>query len=267
MANKDCFFSIITITLNEEKNIQATIQSVLEQSCRDFEIIIKDGGSTDKTLELIPDSDKITVVRQKDTGIYDAMNQGIAHATGKFVCFLNSGDRFENKDVLSAIREKAELLENFSGVIYGDFVRHGVYCKQHSSLTRKRIFWNCLQHQTIFYSRCLFDKYGCYDTEYKIFGDYELTLRLFTNGVEHVHLAYPVCDYLGGGLSETPKNQKIKEAERRKVLKKYFTKSERIVYGLSQAITLPGLRAKISGDNSPMIIRKLYRGAVNLIKR
>lgn len=94
--------SVVTICFNEEKSLAATMGSVLSQTYDDFEYIIKDGGSTDRTLEIAEgfrqgfDERKIPfrIISGKDSGLYDAMNIAAEAASGSFVVFMNSGDLF-----------------------------------------------------------------------------------------------------------------------------------------------------------------------------
>ena len=93
---KNPFFSIITVVFNGENEIEKTINSVLNQSFDDFEYIIIDGKSTDKTLSKIKkyDDNRIKVISESDNGIYDAMNKGLKIVKGKVVGILNCGDLF-----------------------------------------------------------------------------------------------------------------------------------------------------------------------------
>ncbi|MDE6297409.1 MAG: glycosyltransferase, partial [Muribaculaceae bacterium] len=109
--------SIITITYNAEKELPATIESVLKQSCTDFEHLIIDGASTDKTLEIARKNPDARIISEKDNGLYDAMNKGIKHAHGKYLLFLNAGDSFRNSDSLA---EYASAAEKDYDIIYGD---------------------------------------------------------------------------------------------------------------------------------------------------
>ena len=90
------FFSIITVTYNAEKYLEATLESIVRQDFRDFELIVVDGQSTDGTAAIIDRYREHidTLVVEKDRGIYDAMNKGIERATGKYVNFMNASDRF-----------------------------------------------------------------------------------------------------------------------------------------------------------------------------
>ena len=95
-------FSIITVTFNAGKVLEKTIQSVISQSYRNVEYILVDGKSKDNTLS-IADTYKEWIhclVSEPDKGLYDAMNKGIRLATGDYLCFLNAGDKFHDKDTL-----------------------------------------------------------------------------------------------------------------------------------------------------------------------
>ena len=87
-------FSIITVVLNNEKYIEETIKSIINQNYKNFEYIIIDGKSTDNTLKIIKKyKDKINkFISEKDKGIYDAFNKGISLANGRFICIVNSDD-------------------------------------------------------------------------------------------------------------------------------------------------------------------------------
>ena len=112
--------SIITVVYNDVSHIQQTMNSVLSQTYKHIEYIVIDGGSTDGTVDII-NSLKYKLsffVSERDKGIYDAMNKGVAHANGEWVVFMNSGDSFYDSNVLEHIfniyNDKGE------GYIYGD---------------------------------------------------------------------------------------------------------------------------------------------------
>ena len=98
-------FSIITINFNNKDGLRRTINSVLCQTCTDYEFIIIDGGSTDGSVEVIKENErKITYwVSEKDKGVYHAMNKGVAQAHGDYCVFMNSGDCFHSPDALSSV--------------------------------------------------------------------------------------------------------------------------------------------------------------------
>ena len=116
--------SIVTVTFNSEKTLQDTLDSVLRQDYRNIEHIIIDGGSTDSTVDIIrayaskTTSHSVKWVSEKDRGIYDAMNKGIAMATGEVIGILNSDDYFTSDDIVSKLARpfEDETLE----AVYGD---------------------------------------------------------------------------------------------------------------------------------------------------
>ena len=121
---KKALFSIITICRNEEKRIKSTIESVLNQSNKNYEYILIDGKSTDGTLDIIEKycmkNQLMQCVSEIDTGIYNAMNKGLSRAEGEYVFFLNTGDLFYSNDVLEKVAEKIRTGD--WDIIVGDYV-------------------------------------------------------------------------------------------------------------------------------------------------
>ncbi len=113
-------FSVITVTLNCADDAVATARNVLSQDGATVEYLVKDGCSTDGTAERLAELG-VRVIVTPDTGIYDAMNQGVAHASGRYICFLNAGDRFAGPHVL---RDVATAIERYNepDFLYGMFV-------------------------------------------------------------------------------------------------------------------------------------------------
>ena len=89
-------FSILVVCLNPGAKLAETVESIRKQEYRDYEIIVKDGGSKDGSVGLLPADEKIRLIEKKDTGIYDAMNQAVSEAAGEYVLFLNCGDLFRS---------------------------------------------------------------------------------------------------------------------------------------------------------------------------
>ena len=261
------FFSIIVAAYNAEATIAFTIQSVLCQKFEDFEIIVKDGGSKDNTLECIPKSDKIKVYSSADGGIYEGMNEGIAYASGKYFCFLNCGDIFADENVLTSFWNLSKEYKNTKRILYGDYSRKGVLFKQPSVITSFYLYRTPLCHQSMFFGRELFEELGGYDTTYRILADYNHTLHAFTIGIPFVYCNVPVCDYLGGGASESPKGVELKKSEFEKIQNLYYTKSQRRKYDFKIFLSFKDLRQKLISDKSPKWVRKLYRKVVNLVNK
>ena len=115
-------FSIITITYNASSVIRPTLDSVLSQSYHNYEYILVDGGSSDDTVAIAKASgiNLAHIVSERDKGIYDAMNKGIALATGDYLCFLNAGDAFYAPDTLQTIVDAIAEEKVLPDVLYGD---------------------------------------------------------------------------------------------------------------------------------------------------
>lgn len=174
-------FSIITVCLNSEKTIERTIKSVLEQSCQDYEYILVDGASSDRTLEIIRQYEplfqgKMKLISEPDQGIYDAMNKGIRAASGELIGIVNSDDYYE-KDALEKI---AQAYAGYDyTIIYGmlrtisDGKEVMVYLKNHEFLEKDMI-----THPTCFVTKKIYDKFGGYSLKYPYSADYEFMLRI-----------------------------------------------------------------------------------------
>lgn len=255
------FFSVVVVSLNAEKLIRSTLDSVLSQTFEDYEVIVKDGLSTDGTVNQIPSDDRIRVFAQKDTGIYDAMNQATSFTRGKYVLYLNCGDVFASPDVLSKARELIGE-ENF-GYVYGDWMRDGVLHKQPEKLTDLFLYRTPLCHQSIFFSGDDLRKNFHYDTKYKILADYNLELEMRTaRDTKHIDLT--VCSYLGGGVSETQKGYETKCLEREEIIRVHYPKGKREVYSIFLKMTFPKLRNRLAFSDTAFV-KKTYQGLVNCI--
>lgn len=263
---KKPFFSIIVVSFNAEGLIKKTIESVLSQDFADFEIVVKDAQSSDDTLAEIPQDERIRVYSEKDAGIYDGMNQGVAYASGKYLLFLNCGDYFASDDVLSRIHEVAKFCDESNTIVYGDYRRGGIRAKQPGKLTPFYLYRTPLCHQTVFFGSGIFKNVAVYDTQYKILADYDLTLKSYFADANFVYCPCIVSDYLGGGVSESEKGRVIKQEEYTVIRNIYFSKQQQKAFNLKLALSLKGFRQKLTGSKSPMV-RKLYRKLVNLVNR
>lgn len=172
-------FSIITICFNEKDGITSTIESICGQTYKNYEWIVIDGGSTDGTIEILESyrSSMSIFISEADEGIYDAMNKGIKKASGKYLLFMNGGDRFSGPDVLAAVAKAPErnlIVGNMMGECDDGHNRIAP-----EKISREYFMRTCLPHQSTFIARRLFQKYGLYDTSYKIVADLEFFVRVF----------------------------------------------------------------------------------------
>ena len=185
--------SIITATFNSGKTVRDTIESVLQQTYTDYEYIIKDGGSKDDTLEICKEYEsrfegRMMIVTAPDKGIYDAMNKGIEAATGDVVGLLNSDDFYTSNDVLQTIADSFE--KNDIDAVYGDihFVKDGdlTKCVRYYSSEMFKRKWMRLgfmpAHPSFYCKKSCYEKFGYFDTSFKIAADFENLLRLIFKG-------------------------------------------------------------------------------------
>jgi glycosyltransferase involved in cell wall biosynthesis len=218
--------SIITINFNDNNGLEKTIKSVVSQTFTDFEYIIIDGGSTDGSIDVIKKySDRINYwISEKDNGIYNAQNKGIANAKGEYCLFLNSGDYLVDKNVLQNV-----FLKNYhEDILYGDMlidwgngnVKHG---KMPDNITSIQMLTDTLWHPVSFIKKELFIKYGRYDESYEMVADYEFFVRTIIAkrvSTKHIPIEIVVFDTLGVSSNMSKRTQLIKE--RKKVQDIYF---------------------------------------------
>lgn len=170
--------SIITVVRNGVSTIEETILSVINQDYNDFEYIIVDGVSTDGTLDILKKySEKTRFISEPDTGIYDAMNKGIALAKGEWVYFLGCDDIFNSKSTLSNIFSKSKH-DRFN-VVYGSVLflhSRKVYDGKFDDV---KMCDKSICHQAIFYRTELFKKHGNFSIEYKTASDHIFNIKIY----------------------------------------------------------------------------------------
>ncbi|MDD6734582.1 MAG: glycosyltransferase family 2 protein [Lachnospiraceae bacterium] len=250
-------FSVITVTFNAKEKLKETVTDILKQTYDDYEIIIKDGLSSDDSLQMLPQSDKIKLVSEKDKGIYDAMNRAVELASGDYICFMNCGDYFADEDVL---KNMAEFIERTPGrgIYYGDTFWEQSQTIQYSAkeITDRVLYCNVPCHQSCFFARSLYDN-DRFDLTYRIRADYDFFLRqCYQNELKPAYTGFVVAKYEGGGFSENKKNQKCNKEEHQAIVKKYMPASVIRKNKMYLFFTLAPLRSYISEKS---IFSKLYQ--------
>lgn len=247
-------FSIIVVCLNAGERLGITVNSILGQSFGDYEIIVKDGLSSDGSVECLPADGRIRVFCERDRGIYDAMNQALCRVRGEYVYFLNSGDMFYDGDVLLRVKERMEEREKKGDgkkyIFYGDIYEHRTKGRVSSnpSMDAFGCYRNVPCHQACFYGAQLMREKG-FDTKYRVRADYEHFLWCFFKGeAETVYLPVLVADYEGGGFSETKENRKVSAQEHKEIVGKYMTRGQVLKYRLIMAATFAGVRSWLAGN-------------------
>jgi glycosyltransferase involved in cell wall biosynthesis len=217
-------FSIIIPTYNAAKTIVACLDSIFQQTFTLFEVLVMDGASTDATIYFaINHKLPLHLYSEKDNGIYDAMNKGIAKAKGEWLYFLGSDDVLFNATVLEQL---ARHLKKSPKVIYGDVYLNESKRKYDGTFDFIKLTSNNLSHQAVVYHRSVFKKLGKYDTSYRYLADWEFNLRAFggKKGIKTTYVDVTICAYGELGAS----NQSSTEAEykrlfpsKSKVIRKY----------------------------------------------
>jgi glycosyltransferase len=240
--NKKLKLSIITVTLNSAKHLEETIKSVLAQNYKHFEYIIIDGGSTDGTLDIIKKYEKNLEywISEPDKGMYDAMNKGIARASGDIVGIINSDDYYF-PGAFSKVTEAFvdESLDQY--IFWGDIV-------QGDSLTLGWRPWNLRRgafapHPSMFCPKKIYDRIGTYSLDYKVLGDYDFMYRaIHKYGIRPLYLHEPIAFFRLGGLASQNILRSLKDELRVK-----------LKYGQPSSVAYPMFLLKII-KNLPQIL-------------
>ena len=222
-------FSIITVTYNAGKVLENTILSVISQTYRNVEYIIVDGASKDNTLEIIGKYSKYIskMVSEPDKGLYDAMNKGIGMATGDYLCFLNAGDKFHDKETLQQI---AETLKNkdLPDVIYGETAivdEVGNFLHMRRLSTPEHLNWRSFKqgmlvcHQAFLAKRELTLKHP-YDMHYRFSADFDWCIRIMKEAKCLHNTRLTLIDYQNEGM--TTRNHKASLKERFRIMVKHY---------------------------------------------
>jgi glycosyltransferase involved in cell wall biosynthesis len=193
-------FSIIMATYNCGSKIEATLRSIFSQDKELFELIVVDGASTDDTLDYIKEYESdLTLISEKDDGIFDAFNKGIDAAAGKYIYFIGAGDCLQ-PGILEQVKDF--LPAETPTLVYGNcyFVKKKFFDgRKFSSFD---FTWTNICHQGEFYHRSIFDIIGKYDLKYRIFADWMLNLKCFLHKeINERYIPLYIADYQEDGLS------------------------------------------------------------------
>jgi glycosyltransferase len=201
--------SIITSVYNNRDTIHEAIESVLSQTYPNIEYIVIDGASKDGTVDIIRQyEDRITTfISEPDRGIYDGLNKGVAKATGDVIAFLHSDDLYADPEVITRVAEA--FAATGADAVYGDLVYTP---KADTSKVlrywKSRVFEPKLlgrgwmpAHPTFFVRRELYEKYGTFDTTFRIAADYDFMLRVLSKGIKTHYLPNVLYKMRVGGES------------------------------------------------------------------
>lgn len=213
--------SIITVCYNAEKTISRCMESVYKLNTSDYEYIIIDGASTDKTIRIVNEWGKkfeslgisVTIISEKDGGIYNAMNKAINIAKGDWAIFINSDDRFADPEVVNKCFDNRG---NDCDVLYGDVVVNTdgelKYQKARPLEQLKSGYEMPFCHQSTFTKTSCLKKYK-FDENYRIIADIDLYLRLYEDGAIFEHIPCFVSVFSNDGISQTNRIRSIQEGK------------------------------------------------------
>ena len=216
--------SVITVVYNNVRDIERTILSVLNQTYPNIEYLVIDGGSTDGTLEILKQYEGrlAKLISEKDKGIYDAMNKGLALAGGDYILFMNSGDEIYAPDTV----EKIFSSEPDADIYYGETE---MYDENWKSLGQRRhrapesFSWKefkhgmSISHQAIYIRRSLVEPY---DPQYKLSADIDWIIRAAKKAKKIVNARIYVAKYLVGGMSKKKHRESL--IERFRIFSKHY---------------------------------------------
>lgn len=216
--NDNVSFSIITVTYNDLANLQKTAQSIIAQKFKRYEWIIIDGSSTDETVDFLRNIERnfhpVQWISEIDSGLYDAMNKGLALCQLDYIIFMNAGDTFIDENTLQTVNDHI-VLAHIPNFIYGDAIETNSkldsFYRPARPETRKQIGM-FTHHQAMVYKREIIKNYRLqYDTSYKIAADYKFTCEFLEKAKTTHYIPQPLSIFLQGGISQTQWKQSMKE--------------------------------------------------------
>lgn len=220
-------FSIITVTYNASSTIGRTLESVASQTCKDYEHIVMDGASTDDTVELARalGAEGIIIRSQPDKGLYDAMNKAMDIASGDYLIFLNSGDKFHSAETLALIART--ISENdFPGIVYGqtdlvDF--NGKYLGPRHLTAPEHLTYESFNNGMVVCHQAFIALARIapqFDLRYRYSADYEWCLKCLQHSRKNVCIDATLIDYLCEGISTA--NRRASLWERFRIMSHYY---------------------------------------------
>ena len=234
--------SVITCTYNAARELQRTVDSVLEQSYAKVEHLIIDGQSKDATLDIARryknESDEaaqgheVVLLSESDNGLYDAMNKALRMATGDYLVYLNAGDIFPSENTLEMVADSVGEDETLPAVLYGDtdiVDDEGRFLRHRRLAPPKHLTWRSFRqgmlvcHQA-FYARTDIARQNPYDLTYRFSADVDWCIRVMKEAErQNLALRYVnevVCHYLDGGM--TVKNHRASLKERFHIMCRHY---------------------------------------------
>ena len=225
-TNMNPYISVIVAVFNGERTLSQCLESITQQTCRDIELIVIDGGSSDESVSILKRNDSLIQywISQPDRGVYHAWNKALQHAKGEWVCFLGADDFFWNKHVLKRMLDLLDQVSPNVDLVYGQVM---LLTSDGTPIYPIGQGWGdigaqlkkmmCIPHPGSMHRRTLFESHGLFDEAYRIAGDYEMFLRAF---VDNQTQEFFIPDFVTvgmrhGGLSSNPRNSLLALREMR----------------------------------------------------
>lgn len=220
-------FSVITVTYNAAGVLEDTIQSVISQTYHHVEYIIVDGASTDGTMAIVDRyrSRIHTVVSEPDKGLYDAMNKGMALATGDYLCFLNAGDCFHEDDTLQQMVHTLHGTE-LPDVMYGNTAivdAEGHFLRMRRLSPPDQLNWKSFRQGVLVCHQAFFAKRSLavpYNLTYRYSSDFDWCIRVMKKAQSFHYTRLTVIDYLEEGL--TTRHHRASLKERFRIMSRHY---------------------------------------------
>ena len=258
------YFSIIIVCLNAGENLLKTVESVLYQTYVDYEIVVKDGFSIDGSIEQLPTDSRIKIVRRKDKGIYDAMNQGITESHGEYIIFMNAGDYFYDSQVLELLSRAISIdrADIYYGKSYNIHLKAFDKCPPY--IDKYFCYRSMICHQATLYKAKIIKKRG-YDISFKISADRErLMYAVIKENIKPIYVPINIAMFQDGGFSSTLEGKLRNKDENKRLIARYYTDKEKRKYRIKYLFTLPHL-IKLLIKN--IYVYRVYNKLVGIIYR
>lgn len=195
-------FSIITVCLNSSKTIKRCLESVSNQTYKNFEHIIIDGKSQDDTLAILSEFQLDKIISEEDDGIYYAMNKGINIAKGEYILFLNSDDVFH----INYLEELAKIATGYDFISFGVnlvYPQKNIKWLPDSNILSNKYFWSMpMPHPGLAVLKKVVEDIGGFDTRFRLAADYDFILRMLKKTRNGYFSNQVLVDFYAGGQSQ-----------------------------------------------------------------
>jgi len=200
--NTEPKISVIIVVYNAANTVETAINSILEQTYKNTEVIVIDGGSVDGTLEILKKykAANLRWISEPDKGIYDAMNKGIKFSSGEWLYFLGADDKLYGNKILEDIFKESDLHD--AEFLYGN-VKRGTHSKLYDGeFDYEKLLKKNISHQAVFYKTDIFLRSGSYNLRYSTHADWDVNLRCFENQtVKTKYIDKIIACFATGGAS------------------------------------------------------------------